>query len=68
VCEADKRGRLGCAEAPYPEAERLRRAHAAALAVDARAVVATGITGPAVGEQLRRARIAAIAGACDGTA
>ncbi|MDX2298943.1 MAG: multifunctional CCA addition/repair protein [Xanthomonadaceae bacterium] len=67
VCEADKRGRLGCAETPYPEAECLRRAHAAALAVDARAVVATGLTGPAVGEQLRRARIAAIAGACHDT-
>ncbi len=61
VCAADKRGRLGCADTPYPEAERLRRAHAAALAIDARAIVARGITGPAVGEHLRRARIAAIA-------
>jgi len=64
VCEADKRGRLGCADTPYPEAGHLRRAHAAALAVDARAIVARGITGPAVGEQLRRARIAAIAAVC----
>lgn len=61
VCEADKRGRLGCADAPYPEAERLRRAHTAALAIDARAIVATGVSGPAVGEHLRRARVAAIA-------
>jgi len=61
VCEADKRGRLGCSETPYPEAEHLRRAHAAALAIDARAIVARGITGPAVGEHLRRARVAAIA-------
>lgn len=61
VCEADQRGRLGCTDAAYPAAERLRRAHAAALAIDARAIVARGISGPAVGEQLRRARIAAIA-------
>jgi len=61
VCEADKRGRLGCAEAPYAEAERLRRAHAAALAIDARTLVAAGVSGPEVGEHLRRARIAAIA-------
>lgn len=64
VCEADKRGRLGCADIPYPEAKRLRRAHAAALAIDVRAIVARGISGPAVGEQLRRARIAAIVAVC----
>lgn len=63
VCEADKRGRLGCTEQSYPEAAQLRRAHAAALAIDARAIVAKGISGPAVGEHLRRARIAAIAAA-----
>jgi len=61
VCEADKRGRLGLANTPYPEAERLRRAHAVALAIDASAIVARGISGPAVGEALRRERIAAIA-------
>lgn len=68
VCEADNRGRLGCTEQPYPAADALRRAHAAALAIDARAIVATGVTGPAVGAQLRRARIAAIAAACNDTA
>ncbi|MDZ4378930.1 MAG: multifunctional CCA addition/repair protein [Xanthomonadaceae bacterium] len=65
VCEADKRGRLGLANTPYPQAEHLRRAHAAALAIDARAIVARGISGPAVGEALRRERIAAIAQACN---
>jgi len=62
VCEADARGRAGLADAPYPQAETLRRLHAAALAVRA-ADVATGLEGPAVGEAMRKARIAAIAAA-----
>ena len=61
VCECDKRGRLGSAEDAYPQADRLRAAHAAAIAINARDIAADGITGPAVGEALRRARIAAIA-------
>ncbi len=62
VCEADARGRAGLADAPYPQADALRRLHAAALAVRA-ADVAAGLDGPAIGEALRRARIAAIAAA-----
>lgn len=61
VCECDKRGRLGSAEDAYPQADRLRAAHAAASAINARDIAAEGITGPAVGEALRMARIAAIA-------
>ncbi|WP_310148827.1 multifunctional CCA addition/repair protein [Luteimonas sp. 3794] len=61
VCECDKRGRLGSAEDAYPQGDTLRRTHAAALAVNARDIAAAGITGPAVGEALRKARIAAIA-------
>ena len=61
VCECDKRGRLGSAEDAYPQADMLQRAHAAALARNARDIAADGITGPAVGEALRKARIAAIA-------
>ncbi|ATD68673.1 multifunctional CCA addition/repair protein [Luteimonas chenhongjianii] len=61
VCECDKRGRLGSAEAAYPQADLLRRAHAAALAINARELVAEGITGPAIGKALRKAQIAAIA-------
>ncbi|MCD9097221.1 multifunctional CCA addition/repair protein [Luteimonas fraxinea] len=63
VCECDKRGRLGSAEDAYPQADILRRAHAAALAVNARDIAAEGITGPAIGDALRTARIAAIAAA-----
>ncbi|PBJ84542.1 multifunctional CCA addition/repair protein [Lysobacteraceae bacterium NML93-0399] len=61
VCECDKRGRLGSAEDAYPQAGILRRAHAAAVAINARDLAAEGISGPAVGEALRRARIEAIA-------
>ncbi len=60
VCEADKRGRSGLADLPYPQANLLRRLHAAALAVRS-GDVAQGLEGPAVGEAIRKARIAAIA-------
>ena len=62
VCEADARGRAGLAEAAYPQARTLRRLHAAALAVRA-TDLAQGLEGPAIGEALRKARIAAIAAA-----
>ena len=63
VCEADKRGRGGMAEADYPQGAELVRLHAAAMAVRGADVVRPGMTGPAVGEALRRARIAAIGAA-----
>lgn len=63
VCEADARGRAGMADADYPQAHTLRRLHAAALAVHSDAIAAQGVTGPAFGEALRKARIAAIADA-----
>ena len=59
VCEADKRGRTGLSQVPYPQAALLRRLHAAALAVRG-SDVAGGLSGPAVGDALRKARIAAI--------
>ena len=63
VCEADARGRAGMAEADYPQADTLRRLHAAAMAVRGADVAAQGATGPAFGEALRKARIAAITAA-----
>jgi tRNA nucleotidyltransferase (CCA-adding enzyme) len=60
VCEADKRGRAGLAEVPYPQADGLRAALAAALSVRA-ADVAGALRGPELGEALRKARVAAIA-------
>jgi tRNA nucleotidyltransferase (CCA-adding enzyme) len=62
ACEADARGRAGLEGKPYPQADTLRRLHAAAMQVRA-AGVAAGLEGPAVGEALRKARIAAIAAA-----
>lgn len=60
VCEADKRGRLGLEDGEYPQGPALREALAAALRVRAGDLPA-GLQGPAVGEAMRRARIAAIA-------
>ncbi len=61
VCEADKRGRTGFADSAYPQAGYLRAAHAAACAVTAAPFVAAGLTGPAIAEAMRAARVRAIA-------
>ncbi|WKZ13279.1 MAG: multifunctional CCA addition/repair protein [Gammaproteobacteria bacterium] len=61
ACEADARGRLGLSDTPYPQAQWLRQAREAAVAVDARALAARGLDGPALGEALREARVRAIA-------
>jgi tRNA nucleotidyltransferase (CCA-adding enzyme) len=62
VCEADKRGRAGHAEDAYPQAAALCRALDAALAVRS-TNLAAGLNGPAIGEAMTKARIAAIAAA-----
>jgi tRNA nucleotidyltransferase (CCA-adding enzyme) len=61
ACEADRRGRLGLAEADYPQAAFLRRAHAAAAQVDAQPFIDGGLAGPAIGAAIREARVRAIA-------
>src|SRR5690606_21227511 len=60
VCEAAKRGRLGNEDAAYPQGPEVAAVPAAALAVNARDIAADGLTGPQVGEALRKARIEAI--------
>ena len=60
VCEADKRGRAGRGDEPYPQRTELLRLHAAACAVRAADVARKGLAGPALGAALRKARIAAI--------
>lgn len=60
VCEADARGRLGKQEHPYPQRVRLAALHRAALAVNARDLGLSALSGPAVGERLQAARIGAI--------
>ena len=62
VCEADKRGRTGHADDDYPQGRALRAAHQVAMAVRA-GELANAFSGPALGDALRKARIAAIAAA-----
>jgi tRNA nucleotidyltransferase (CCA-adding enzyme) len=61
ACEADKRGRLGLADAAYPQADYLRAAHAAACAIGATQFVEQGLSGTAIGSAMRDARVRAIA-------
>jgi tRNA nucleotidyltransferase (CCA-adding enzyme) len=63
VCEADKRGRLGFGEADYPQGRALRACRDAALSVQAKHVMRDGLEGPALGEALKKARVAAISAA-----
>ena len=60
VCEADKRGRTGLSEADYPNGRLLQRYFDAAIAVKADSLD-PDLKGLAIGEALRKARIAAIA-------
>jgi tRNA nucleotidyltransferase (CCA-adding enzyme) len=60
ACEADNRGRLGLEDADYPQAGYLRTAYAAAAGVAPQPFLDRGLTGPAVGEAIRRARVAAV--------
>jgi tRNA nucleotidyltransferase (CCA-adding enzyme) len=60
VCEADKRGRLGLQDAPYPSRELLARLHAAACAIGYADIDSAGLEGPQIAEALRKARIEAI--------
>lgn len=64
ACECDARGRLGFADQPYPQGQRLRRCLSAALSVDTKAMaeplLAAGADGSAIGEAIRHARVAAV--------
>lgn len=60
ACEADKRGRKGRADQPYPAADLLRRALDAAAATSAAPLKRKGLEGKALGEALEQARIRAI--------
>jgi tRNA nucleotidyltransferase (CCA-adding enzyme) len=65
ACECDARGRLEKEAADYPQARRLLQAHAQASTVDTAAVAqqaaAEGLRGPAIGQRIHEARIAALA-------
>jgi tRNA nucleotidyltransferase (CCA-adding enzyme) len=65
ACEADYRGRKGLDDRPYPQGDRLQAALRAVLAIRAKDIGTEGLDGIEIGEKLRKARIAAIAGAAD---
>ena len=59
-CEADARGRTGFEERDYPNSHYFWQAYQAALQVDVKAIVASGLTGAAIKQRLNELRIAAI--------
>jgi len=61
ACEADARGRTGLEDRPYPQADYLREAHAAAMEVSGGSFARQGLKGTAVAEAVRQERIARIA-------
>ncbi|BBL73090.1 multifunctional CCA addition/repair protein [Methylomagnum ishizawai] len=61
ACEADAKGRTGFEQRPYPQAAWLRAARNAAAAVPVAPLLDKGYQGVALGEQLRRERIRAVA-------
>ena len=69
ACECDARGRLGYAEQPYPQGERLQRALALGQAVDTARIsaeaLARGLKGPAIGQAIDDAREAALSAGLD---
>ena len=66
ACEADARGRTGREHEPYPQAAYLKTALAAAAAVSLPQEERRGLSGAAIGEQVRRRRLAAISAVKDG--
>ncbi len=67
ACECDARGRLGFADNPYPQAQRLAMALQQAQTVATHLIAAnaqsTGASGPKIGEMIHQARVVAVASA-----
>lgn len=61
ACEADVRGRTGFEDQPYPQADLFRQAFELARQVDVAPIIAEGLTGAAIGEELYRRRLRALA-------
>jgi tRNA nucleotidyltransferase (CCA-adding enzyme) len=65
ACECDARGRLGLSDSAYPQRTRLNDALTRAMSADAAGVVAAaqarGLSGPALAEAVRAARVQAVA-------
>jgi len=59
-CEADHRGRTGLEDTPFPQADYLRRAFAAARAVTTESLDTAKLSGAEIGEALKKQRLAAV--------
>lgn len=57
---ADLRGRTGFEQASYPQADYVRLLATAARTVDIKAIVALGLKGEAIKQEVARARLEAI--------
>jgi tRNA nucleotidyltransferase (CCA-adding enzyme) len=57
ACEADKRGRLGMADADYPQAKYLLQLFHKATEPKAQALLDAGLSGPELGAALRQQRL-----------
>jgi len=60
ACECDARGREGLQARPYPQADYLRQAHAAAAAASLTPEERQGLAGPQIGAALQERRLAAV--------
>ncbi|MDD2919293.1 MAG: multifunctional CCA addition/repair protein [Rhodoferax sp.] len=64
ACECDARGRLGYAETPYPQRQRLRDVLAVVRAVETKPIAenaaAAGASGKKIGDLIHQARVAAV--------
>ncbi len=64
ACECDARGRSGLEHSPYPQRQQLQRDLDATLKLDLGAVsaaaIAAGLSGPAIGQEVHKARLAAL--------
>ncbi|MBI4695058.1 MAG: multifunctional CCA addition/repair protein [Gammaproteobacteria bacterium] len=60
ACEIDAQGRGGRADDPYPQSAHLRAARERVAAVDAGKIAAGGVTGAALKDAIRAARVAVL--------
>jgi len=60
ACEADHRGRTGLEDTPFPQADYLRRACAAARAVTTRSLDTAKLSGAEIGKALTQKRLEAV--------
>jgi tRNA nucleotidyltransferase (CCA-adding enzyme) len=63
ACEADHRGRTGLEDTPFPQADYIRKACAAARAVTTESLDTSKLKGAEIGTELRKKRLDAVRGA-----